>query len=170
MLKNRLFLNGLGIGLIIGAVMLKLVFMVNNMETQSQSQGQDRKEMNAEVLKEYARNYGLTIISKDEQMFTKEQLEAANQKAADEVKSKLEKQNVESSQLSPRKKGILIKQGLNSSEVASQLFDFGIIKDQKKFIELMTLQKLNGLIQFGYYEFEDPLDVQEVIKKITAPQ
>lgn len=166
MFKNKRFLLGMSLGLIVSAILMQLMYTVESVDNRMISpEGVASKEITMDDVKQFARINGLTIVSKDEPLYTKEQVEEAKQKALAEFQKQLP--DVTESKNKPHKKAVYIEKGLDSSEVAAKLLEFGIIQDSNKFIEQLTLQKLSSKIQFDYYEFEGNPDLQDVIKKIT---
>jgi hypothetical protein len=63
---------------------------------------------------------------------------------------------------------VLIVKGMTSSEVSSLLFDKGIITDQKAFDKELSQLKLTRIIRIGNYRFLPDEKVEDIINKITT--
>ena len=73
MIKNRVFMLGLGIGLIIGAVLLQLMFM--GQRSMSTEQPPD-KQWTKEQLEEGAKALGVKVVEDSEELMSEEQWKA----------------------------------------------------------------------------------------------
>lgn len=170
MFRNKTFMSGLGIGLVVATLAMQIIFSVNQMEHKTAVNSEQAIDL--ETVKQYAQNNGYRLVAKEEKLFTSEQMEMEKKKISDEYDKKIDaikSQNKQTeTETGSAKKGIYIKQGLDASEVSARLKEFGIIKDEDKFIESLSQQRLNGKIQFGYYEFPANPGLQEVIKEITT--
>jgi hypothetical protein len=63
---------------------------------------------------------------------------------------------------------VLIQTGMSSSEVASLLFNKGIIADQKAFDDSLSHLKLDRIIRIGSYTFLPNEKDEDIINKITT--
>lgn len=68
----------------------------------------------------------------------------------------------------PSGKIILIEEGMTSGEVASLLFNKGIIKDEKAFDDSLGHLNLDRIIRVGSYTFLPNEKAEDIINKITT--
>jgi hypothetical protein len=62
---------------------------------------------------------------------------------------------------------VLIENGMTSSEVSSLLFDKGVISDQKAFDNALSQLKLDRIIRIGTFTFLPDEKDEDIINKIT---
>lgn len=63
---------------------------------------------------------------------------------------------------------LLIEPGMNSTKVASELENKGLIKDASQFEVDLVKSKLAGKIQIGEYELKPSMSHDDIIKMITS--
>lgn len=156
MLKNKLFLNGLGTGLIIGAILLQLMISVSEAENKPlpESEPPLKQEVNdLDALKETAKELGY-------QLYTQEEMDKLLKAAKEETYKQSSVKII---------KAFVIPSGSAASEVANMLLDLKLIADKQSFEDALSQKQLNSKIQPGYYQFEGTPKLAEVIKKITKP-
>jgi hypothetical protein len=186
--KNKGFLYGLGLGLILGASLLQLMnFAVledktisNGIPSPSPSSSISPSPVQSPTTKE-----SIEPIKTTKPTQTVEQPElpapsvAHTPKAAitDEpvvstpAVTKIEKP-VEPTPIAapadPSAIGIIIEKGMTSSEVASLLFNKGIISDRKAFDDSLSHLKLDRIIRIGTFTFLPNEKDSDIINKITT--
>jgi len=68
----------------------------------------------------------------------------------------------------PTNINVIINEGMNSSDVAELLFDKGVILDLNGFEKLLDKLKLDRVIHYGSYTFSADQNMDEVINQITT--
>lgn len=167
MFKNRLFLYGLGIGLIAGAVMLQLMFKVDEME----------RLPTVEQLQADSGKLNYKVVPKEQPIYTDKEIEAIKQKAAEEERNKLAKQTAAPSPaptnappaqtVAKTVKTVYISERMDASQVADMLANAGVLPDSAGLVASLNQKKLTTRIRAGSYSFEDQPSVDDVIAKIT---
>ena len=167
MFKNRLFLYGLGLGLIAGAVMLQLMFKVDEMD-RLPTVGQ---------LQDQADKLNYKVVPKEQPVFSDKEIEAIKQKAAEEERNKLAKQTAApaaapstappAQAVAKTVKTVYISERMDASQVADMLVKAGVLPDTTGLVSSLDQKKLTTRIRPGSYSFEDQPSVDDVIVKIT---
>ncbi|TMV52061.1 endolytic transglycosylase MltG [Paenibacillus mesophilus] len=167
MFKNRLFLYGLGLGLIAGAVMLQLMFKVDEME----------RLPTVEQLQADAGKLSYKVVPKEQPVYSDKEIEAIKQKAAEEERNKIAKQtaapapaptNAPPAQAVVKTiKTVYISERMDASQVADMLANAGVLPDSAGLVASLNQKKLTTRIRAGSYSFEDQPSVDDVIAKIT---
>lgn len=173
MFKNKLFLYGLGIGLLTAALLLELLSYAE------QDQLQPATELinwnvsftdDIEQLQSIADEHGYRIISNATQLYTEEQLEARLQQDREqyaqlEIIAESERIGEVDSDLFE----IVITKGMFMNDVAEALVQSGLLQDDIQFREIMSERRLNTRIKYGTYEFTKFVTAEEIIDQITLP-
>ena len=179
MLRNKSFLVGLGSGLIAGAVMLQLMWKVDEMEIQTKASA---SPLTQQQLQSEAERLNLKV-------YTPQQVDDLKAKAIEEERVRLAKLATPAPTSAPATapspsptatpsaspaaanidvKAVTIPDRWDATSVANLLLEKRIILDTTKFIALLEEQKLSGKILPGTYAFVNSPDLAEVIKKITT--
>ncbi|MGM1045258.1 MAG: hypothetical protein ACQEXX_03855 [Bacillota bacterium] len=197
MIKNRVFMLGLGIGLVVGAVLLQLMLMGER--AMSSSQPQD-KQWTQEQIEEAAKAMDMKVVNSSEELMTEEQWKekmknesgkmtgtavkppskATETKQADSPQTPEKPGDVKKDPAAPAVKDptspkepdstkirYVISGGSNLSDVANGLQKAGVIEDKQAFIDEATAQKINKFIQRGTYTFTAGEELDSIIQKIT---
>lgn len=170
MLRNRTFLIGLGSGLIAGAVMLQLMWKVDEMENKTPQA--DAAILTQEQVRLEAERLNLKL-------YTQQQIDEMKMKAAEEEKNRIAKTAAPSPIATPTAKPgdppkekiirtVFIPDRLDATSVAGLLVQAQILTESTKLIAMLEDQKLTGKIHYGFYSFENSPDVAEVLKRITT--
>lgn len=168
MWKNKLFLKGLGIGLITAAILLQLMLTVKQADqgiTKLPAQAQAESiGLDTETIKKKAEAAGLKVYEKDTKIYTQEQLDDAVRKAADTAKPP------ETAREAPGKQvTVYIYQGMTAVNVADYFFQSGVISNRDAFQNGLLKGKLEGKIRNGSYTFNLNENIEDVIHKLTTP-
>ncbi|PZD93350.1 hypothetical protein DNH61_22185 [Paenibacillus sambharensis] len=191
MFRNRTFLFGLGIGIIVGALLLQLMYV--------SEQQAGRAEQGPEDM--YTQEQVDDLIAEAKQRLRAElQAPAEEESAADDTKA--DDANAEGTpesgepakadgpskeaETAPVKSGsvkeapaaepetmtvsmlpVRIKSGMNLTQIASLLKSKGVIADEKVFLTIMT--DYSSKIVAGFYYFDGELTYADVKKIITSP-
>jgi hypothetical protein len=167
-LRNKAFLIGLGSGLIAGAVMLQLMWKVDELENKKPQAGasvptQEQVKLDAERL--------------NLKLYTQQQVDEMKMKAAEEEKNRIAKTAAPVPTATPTPtalpkekiiRTVLIPDRLDATSVAGLLVQAQIIAEPTKLISMLEDQKLTGKIHYGFYSFENSPDVTDVLKRITT--
>ena len=167
MLKDNRLLIGLGIGLIIGAVLLELMnvaMMGVPQETPSNEILIDENIYTVEQLENIADALDYKIIEKSLVYFTQADMDEAILKAQQSVVTAPTQESVQSE--SPY--SITITYGMGTENVVKLILEAGIIEDEDIFMEEMRRRKLNNIIQVGTFEFDEKPSLTELIDRITS--
>jgi hypothetical protein len=171
-LTNKSLLYGLGIGLIIGALLLQLMNITKPptmkpdlIKDSATFDGADRVQ-----LKEAAKKY-YQVFENDQKLLTQSQVNALVEQKIKEEKDKY----LAAPQLQPvvepvKETYIYISNGLNAGNVADLLVQSGVVTDRKAFEDLMSQQQLNARIVSGVYVFNSPFELPRVVSTITTRQ
>lgn len=198
MIKNRVFMLGLGIGLIIGAVLLQLMIMGER--SMSTEQPQD-KQWTKEQLEEGAKALGVKVVDDSDELMSEEQWKEKMKTESEKmtgtpavppskpaeseqpdspqtpVKPDKTKNNTTSPDIkkpsapkeaAPAQIRFVIADGNNLSHVADGLKKAGVITDKQAFIKEATAKRINTHIQTGTYTFTAGESAQSIIHKISA--
>lgn len=172
MFKNKLFLNGLGTGLIVGAILLQLMLAVTEAEKKGIPQS-DEVEPSIETENETAilrktKELGYQVFEKDETLYTIEQLQAELEKAKKEDEDDKQAATLNTAS-AEQVRAFTVSASTSSSTVANLLLEMNLIKDKQAFEDELSKRQLNSNIQTGYYIFRGNPTMDEIILKITAP-
>lgn len=197
MIKNRVFMMGLGIGLVIGAVLLQLSMMGERSMSSNQAQ---EKQWTKEEIEQGAKSLNLSVVDEAEELMTEEQWKekmqqdsgkmngkstvppskATDTQNPDSPKTPVKPDNSNNNTTNPTVKEpstpkdakpvqirYAITKGSNLSHVAEGLKQAGVITDKVAFIKAATAKKINSQIQTGTYTFTAGENFQSIIKKIS---
>ena len=161
MFKNRILVSGIGIGIIVGAILLQVMLVRPTAPSQS---GISLEEMDPQKLKEETSKY-YQVFEKNVKMYTQAELDAAIQKklkeeADKQAASKPQDQPKASQPVDSSKIIIYVQPNLDATAVAELLVKSGVITDRKAFVTELDKQGGNTKIQVGYHEFEGVMDMQ----------
>ncbi|NHN28353.1 hypothetical protein [Paenibacillus agricola] len=172
MLTNKSLLYGLGIGLIIGALLLQLMNITKPPSARADfiDGSSTINEMDPGQLKEVAMKY-YQVFDKDQKLFNQAQVDASVQQ---KVKEEQDKHPVavqqQPGQEVVKETYIYVSNGLNAGNVADLLVQSGVVTDRKGFEDLMAQQQLNYRIVAGVYMFKSPYELPVVVSTITTRQ
>jgi len=169
MFRDRSLLNGIGIGLFVGAILLALMDAAAGMEAKFAT-GQAAAGTvlpDADKLKEQAAKLGYQLHTQAElDAIVKDKLSAEMEKwAAQQAEAK----NSDADHLPPAQKiAVFLSGGLNASEIAYAFYRSGVIAEQEPWIRELQTRRLTGKVRAGYYEFDGPQTIEQLIERITT--
>ncbi|GAB6931471.1 hypothetical protein JCM10914A_54540 [Paenibacillus sp. JCM 10914] len=196
MIKNRVFMMGLGIGLVTGGILLQLMMI-----GQGSVWSGEPEDLTKEQLIAAAEAMELKVIEAEDELMTAEQWEESRSTLAEDVPSEsntnqgAEQPENPNEPVKPNVQGgdavqppaatdepaepeipvsketaisIRIPSGNNLSDIASQLLGAGIIDDKQAFIDQATVRKANTVVRSGSYSFVPGEDYDDIITKITT--
>jgi hypothetical protein len=170
--KNKGFLYGLGLGLILGASLLQLMnfAVLDNKELTNDIQSSSPSI--SPSLEPVISVKPITTVKPIETASTPET--PSTSAIVTPVITKTEEPASPSPAATmaiakqPSGKIVLIEKGMTSSDVASLLFNKGIIADQKSFDASLGELKLDRIIRIGSYTFLPNEKDADIINKITT--
>lgn len=140
---SRKLLYGLGIGLIVGAVLVRLM-LAGETDVSTTPTPMSLPDN----WKELAADEGYVILTKQELTATKPIIT--------ETTSDITSYTV-----------IYIAEGMQSSQVARLLQEAGLVTDSGLFLDELDRLKMTTKIQYGYYKFTLPITMEDIIRTIT---
>lgn len=197
MIKNRNFIFGLGIGLILGAVLLQLMILGERSMTSLQPQDEP---MTREQVEQEAKALNLKVVDDAEELMTEQewkekikkdsgnmngtsvvppskadvtekpdspQTPEKPEKNTTNTKTPVVKEPSTPKSTAPAQIRYVITKGSNLSNVADGLEQVGVITDKQAFIKAATVKKINQNIQTGTFTFIAGEDYDSIIKKIS---
>lgn len=166
MLNNRTLLIGIGLGIIVGAILMQLMLYVDKQDQSFASQNNINSETSpltkATLLSEAAR-LEFQVHPKDEKLFTQKDLDAKLKVAAASKPVAPKPEQPAQTEIK-----LYIHKGMDSASLAAILTEIGVIDDADAFVELMTIKKANRKIQAGLFTFKGKETPQDVIRIITT--
>lgn len=167
MFKNRLFLSGIGIGLITGSLLLQLMNVGAESANPQPSNKVSLDELDVNQLKQQAERY-FQVFSKDEKVYTAAQTDKILAEQKEKLNATAPKPELAEPQPQVKQTVIYVEEGYKAEYVGQLLVKAGIIPDAKAFEqELIRQQKLNR-IQVGAHLFGSKLDLSDVVDKLTT--
>ncbi|PYI50396.1 hypothetical protein [Paenibacillus flagellatus] len=170
MFKNRTFLYGLGFGLIAGAVLLQLMFKVDELENRPLEQTQPAT---VDQLQAQADKLNYKVVPKDQSVYSDKDIEAIRQKAAEEERAKLAKTqqpaNPGASQPAAAKtiRSVYISDRMDAAAVADLFVKAQIVTDANSLVAALRDTKSTTRIRAGSYSFEDNTPIADIVAAIT---
>lgn len=174
MLKNKTFLYGLGIGLIVGSILLQLMLGAQDLH--------DKKPatMSKALAKSKAEAYGYQVFAKDQQVYTQEQLDKSKNQAVQAAKAEAAKaaataaaaqknnkaQTAQPKEIVKQTWGFTITYSATASNVSAMLAEMGLIKDAKAFENRLRAKGLLDKLQVGYVVFDKKPTEDEIIAQM----
>lgn len=168
---------GLGLGLIIGAILLELMNVaISGVEQDAVLTNSilDSKEYTLGELKAIADSLDYNIIEKSVVFYTQNELDEAiieaktKQPAVDEpVEEESKVETVEDIETTTTYQ-ITIQSGMGTKAVSKLLLSSGLIDDADSFEEELSRRGLNNKIQVGPFEFTTKPSLTALINKITS--
>jgi hypothetical protein len=180
MLNDRKILNGLGIGLVVGALLLELmnqsvVTMPPATDNNPPASVSDTAltPLSGTTENNVATERKYTQTEVDSMIQQKLAEAAAANKSAPSPQPDPPKTNDATSDLKKDETAdittaVIIQEGLSASEIAELLYRSKIISDREQFLQLLEERNLNRRIQRGYFEFHGHSDVEEIVDQITT--
>ncbi|MEK5475873.1 hypothetical protein NYE70_02865 [Paenibacillus sp. FSL R5-0407] len=195
MIRNRQFMTGLGIGLIVGALLLQIMMI---------GQGPNGKLQTKEQIEQAAAALNLKVVSADQELLTEEEWqEKAEQEQAGldegiESEDPLDPSNPDAPNTPgapddpdlPGGKGAVsvpettspaspkepdkatvtykISHGSTLTGVAEGLLKAGVISDKEAFLQAAKDKKINYKVRTGTFTFEQGEDFSSIISKISS--
>ncbi|WNR46673.1 hypothetical protein [Paenibacillus roseipurpureus] len=180
MFKNRSLVTGMGIGIIVGALLLQVMLGRSSAPGNS---GISMDEMDPQKLKVETSKY-FQVFDLNVKMYTQAELDVAVQKKlkdeADKqaAASKGQEQSKPSPQASPQptaqtstsKVVIYIQPNLDATAVADLLVKSGVVTDRKAFVTELDKHGGSTKLQIGYHEFEGVMDMQKIVSNLITVQ
>ncbi|RTE01805.1 hypothetical protein [Paenibacillus whitsoniae] len=171
MFKNRLFVSGLGIGVIVGAILLEIMLVRPSAAPNTNPSGTiSLEEMDPQKLKQEASKY-FQVYDLNVKMFTQAELDAAVQKKVKEEGDKAAaapKTEQQTAKAPPQKIVIYVQPNLDATAVADLLVQSGVIADRNAFAAELAKQGGNYKIQVGFHAFEGVQDMAGIVANLLT--
>jgi hypothetical protein len=170
--KNKLFLYGLGAGLITASILLQIVSfsapdrqLKDSVVSLSEAEWDGLFTEQLDQLGTAANRNGYKLSPLDEVTYTEKELKdkietALNETVQDDNQVSASENNIQMSSFT-------ILKGMGSAEVANHLLQLGLIQDSAEFMQAMDREQLTTSIQAGLYTFEGTPELEQIIAKIT---
>lgn len=173
MLKDNRLLIGLGIGLIIGAILLELMNVAVTGVGQDAPLNDrilDEKKYTLEELKDIADSLEYNIIGKSVVFYTQDEMDDVILKGkASTVKEQIVEAPAEKPVTGDKSVyRINIQTGMVTEDVTQVLITAGLISDADSFKKELSRRELNNNIQVGEFEFTQKPSLTELINIITS--
>lgn len=179
MFRNKMFLYGLGTGLIIASLLLQLLSLssepVSGNEEETLQATMDWEALfqdNWDELNKAAQQFGYALLTEEELSAWREQAAAVNDETAaamddgDDEAAADETQDDETTDLA-EPIVLMIEAGLTSMDVSRLLEQLSLVDDQDTFEQMLVERQLTTRIQMGTYVFDEKPDPEELIAIIT---
>ncbi|WP_424765764.1 hypothetical protein [Paenibacillus sp. sgz302251] len=178
MLKNRMFLIGLGSGIIIGALLFQLMLMgeqsnqnLQNIDKELNDKLYTQDEVDAMIEAERDSAKIDEQLKSDEVTKVQPSPSPSIKPASSNTEGAKEKEQAataaeKKSETIPAKHVIRIEEGLNLTNTAKRLAKYNIIDDQAAFIKQMKSTK--KLVRAGYFLFPEAITVDQAVKIVTS--
>lgn len=175
MFNKRSFLMGLGVGIILGAVLLQLIHMSEDMQTKLESMGELQEAAEQE---ESVPPVQPTAAADEDRAASDAALALEPQETTEALDTAEETEPAppgDESELDPASgqgaasaigRKIRIEPGMSLTRSAQLLEDNGIIDDPAGFIKEM--RTLNKQVRAGYYYMQEGISVDQAIEIVTS--
>jgi len=173
-MKDKRFLTGLGLGLIIGTVLLQLMNIANlgSDNTLLSNRDEDKGFTQQEV------NEMIRTALEKAQINTEKVPEASpdvipvadldiNSESNNQTQSAVEQEISDNTETPNPQYSITIKPGMSSDQAAEALFEAMLIEDKTLFIKELSHRKLANKIQVGTFLFKKLPTLNELIERLT---
>lgn len=164
MFKNKQFMSGLGIGLILGAALLQLMLAAAPVDTPASREGADAAILDR--LRADSDKLGYQLLPKNAKVHTLEELEQIRAKAAEEERDKWAEQPAQNSEVA---RAVYISDRMDAFQTAELLALAGIWPDSGGLVRELTDKRLTTRIRAGAYQFQPLVTLEEIIAQITIP-
>lgn len=158
MASRKLFLYGLGTGLIAASLILRLADIGQSASEQAADEPSSRANaLTIEQLRSAAEENGYILHDASLTWYTEEELQS---RLAESASQQQEVATVYA---------FTIASGTELGTIARMLFDMGLIKDPNHFIEQMEERGLAGKVQAKYYRFDGMPSLEKLIAGLISP-
>lgn len=173
MIRNKALMTGIGIGLMVGALVIQL--MVKADELGQSPIAAQLQELSMEQLKSQAESHQMKLVPMDQKTYSSQEIEDIKKKAAEDERKKLAAQPQSVATPAPAEaakekvlRTVYIPDRMDAKTVAYLLATAQVVPDAAKLVTTLEIMQLSGKIRSGVYTFEDSSDVTEVAKRITS--
>jgi hypothetical protein len=172
--KNRIYLFGLGVGLIAGAILLQLMNAAQSASTTYSNPAVETSnttmdQLDPQKLKQEASKV-FQVFEKNEKVYTQKDFDTELQKKLKEERDKLAADAPSGSSTATKRTILYIQPNLPASAVTEILFKAGIVSDRRALEEALTNQQAMNKMQVGYHMFEGSLTNEQIVKLLTTEQ
>lgn len=158
MLKNKLFLYGLGLGLMIGAALLQLMFKAG---------ATAQADVTAERLQAQAEQLNYKLVPKEQPIYAESDIEAIKRAAAEAERNRLAAQSSASPPTVKTVRVVYVSERMDASQVADMFVKAGLLSEPSALTSQLRERKLTTKIKSGLYSFEEPPSIDDIIAAVT---
>jgi hypothetical protein len=167
--KNKMYVYGLGVGLIVGAILLQLMNIALHNNNPQAYANTRIEELDPNKLKEQASKY-FQVFDQKVKVFSQSEFDNELKKSVQEEKDKFAAANPTPATTASKRTVVYIQPNLPASSVTEILFKSGVVSDRIKLEEELVKQQATNKIQVGYHIFEGAPDLQQVIANLQKEQ
>jgi hypothetical protein len=165
--KDRTFLYGLGLGLILSVLLLQLTDMRTGAEEKllrddPNALPAEPAALTEDAVMKWAEENDFQLFPQSESLYTQEQLNTAVEEATEEAQRQITELQQEK-----HTRGFIIPSGATSTQVANLLKEMDLIQDAKVFEDTLDIRGLSTRIKPGYFEFEGSPTLDQIIEEIV---
>jgi hypothetical protein len=170
--RNKIYLSGLGLGLIIGAILLQLMlvskeasskYSASNVAATGTGTKAPLEDMDPQQLKAEAEK-SFQVFDKTVKVYTQAEFDAELQKKMKEEKDKL----AAAGPVQAKRTYVYIQPNLPASSIADLLYHAEIVTDRRALEEELQKQNITNKMQVGFHLFEGTPDLQQVIQNLIT--
>lgn len=178
MFRDKMFLSGLGSGLIIGALLLQTLIGWHKPST-----GVDENELEGRVKQAVEQERMVQIVpvkerlEQEKQQLEREKMELEAQKRQlQEEASVLEQRQLELEQTGSKAKdktaesaaALIVVPGMSAIQIAEELHRLGVIDDPAHFVRLTVERGVKDKLRTGTYVFAAKTDAEQILTLLTT--
>jgi hypothetical protein len=169
MLRNRLFLFGLGTGLIVAALVLQIVNEADKVANGDPQAVQG--DMSLEKLRDAAGRWGYDLYKQDETLYTAAELESRIQEALSKEREQAPKKDQAQSPMNEEQFfAFSVGSGSDVSTIAHMLVEMGLIDNWRTFMDEIESRDAAQSVQARYYIFKGKPSLDELVTALTKPE
>lgn len=152
MFKNKRFLYGLGMGLILGAALLQMMNAVPKAADlpNSTPENQTVAEITLDGMLQKVEDAGYQVFDKTEKIYTQTDIDQASAKVKTEW-------------------AFFVPPGMGPAELADLLFELKLIDSAESLTKALNVKQLNKKIQAKVYHFKEKPKLDDLILTLTTP-
>lgn len=162
MTKRKMFLYGLGAGLVAGALLMQLGSIGQSAGKATESPP-TLAELTAGQLRAIAEEHGYALYDADEPLLTAEEADRQAEEAAAQAREEALAEGGSTVY------ALTIGPGSTLSTVAELVYSAGFVENPSVFTDAMTERGLQYSMRAGYYSFTGAPQLDELIERLTSP-
>lgn len=169
MLRNRSFVLGLGLGLLMAALLMPLLHAAEPFNSRIDVLAEDEGEQTGSLLATADKQIREAAETRGYLLHTAAELEAyVQQRIASALEVSDETGAGQPAAAQTVKIALYLPGGLNSEEISQALYLSGAVSDPEQFLLEVRRRGLGKVIRAGYYEFAGMQDVAALLEQMTG--